>query len=120
MPEVAGRIAVRWVDPAAPWLEAVGASSMGTTLEPAVVARVNLRYDETKADLVHDAEYEAVLFPLADHVDVTRAVAVDYDDRDLRAEPPQGVSYRLTGAPLDSSTFWTGVERGLTDTSLAA
>ena len=90
MPEVAGKIAVRWVDPAAPWLEAVGASSMGTTLEPAIVARVNLRYDETKADLVHDAEYEAVLFPLADHVDATRAVAVDYDDRDLRCRAAAG------------------------------
>ena len=32
--------------------------------EPAIVARVALRYDETKADLVHDEEYEAVLFPL--------------------------------------------------------
>ncbi len=115
MPEIAGKIAVRWVDPAAPWLESVGASSMGTTLAPAVVARVSLRYDETKADLVHDAEYEAVLFPLAEHVDATRAVAVDYDDRDLRTEPPQVVGYRLTGAPLDSSTFWTGVERGLTE-----
>ncbi|MGH9270797.1 MAG: hypothetical protein ACRDZ2_05955, partial [Ilumatobacteraceae bacterium] len=115
MPEIAGKVAVRWVDPAAPWLEAVGASSMGSTLEPAVVARVSLRYDETKADLVHDAEYEAVLYPLAEHVDVSRAVAVDYDDRDLRPEPPEVASYRLTGAPLDSATFWSGIERNLTE-----
>ena len=45
-----------------------------TTHAAAVVARVALRYDDTKADLVHDEEYEAVLYPLATHVDVTTAV----------------------------------------------
>ena len=53
----------RWVDPAAPWLPEIGASPTGTTLEAAIVARVALRYDETKADLVHDEEYEAVHLP---------------------------------------------------------
>ncbi|MGI9052006.1 MAG: ATP-binding protein [Ilumatobacteraceae bacterium] len=115
MPEVAGSIAVRWVDPAAPWLAEIGASSMGATLEPALVARVALRYDETKADLVHDVEYEAVLFPLAEHVDVTRAVAVDYDDRDLGEQPPATVAYRLTGAPIATAAFWKQAQRDLTD-----
>ena len=77
----------------------------GTVGEAALVARVALRYDETKADLVHDQEYEAVLFPLAEHVDVTRAVAVDYDDRDLRERGPDGWTYRLSDAPLDQSTL---------------
>ncbi|MGD9797751.1 MAG: ATP-binding protein, partial [Acidimicrobiia bacterium] len=86
-PPIAAGIPVRWVDPAAPWLREVGGDPAGTRHEPAVVARVALRYDETRADLVHDTEYEAVLFPLGDAVDVTRAVAVDVDDRDLRAEP---------------------------------
>ena len=40
--------------------------SAGGRREAAVVARVALRYDDAKADLVHDEEYEAVLFPLAD------------------------------------------------------
>jgi iron(III) transport system ATP-binding protein len=45
-----------------------------------------VRYDDTKADLVHDEEYEAVLFPLGERVDMARLVQVDYDDRDLRTE----------------------------------
>ena len=65
MPEVADGVAVRWVDVAAPWLGDVGGDPRGTVLAPAIVARVSLRYDESKADLVHDAEYEAVIFPLA-------------------------------------------------------
>ena len=115
MPTAVSGVPVRWVDPAAGWLADVGGDAMGMVGEAALVARVALRYDETKADLVHDQEYEAVLFPLADHVDVSRAVAVDYDDRDLRDSAPDGWTYRLSGAPLDQSSFFKQVERDLVD-----
>ncbi len=115
MPEVADGVAVRWVDVAAPWLGDVGGDSAGTLREAALVARVAIRYDETKADLVHDEEYEAVLFPLGDHIDVSSVVQVDYDDRDLRPDPPDGVTYRLTGAPIDTKGFFAQVERDLRD-----
>jgi multidrug efflux pump subunit AcrA (membrane-fusion protein) len=84
-------------------------------LEAAVVARVAIRYDETKADLVHDEEYEAVLFPLGDHVDVSQALPVDYDDRDLRADAPADARYRLPDAPIATKTFFTQIERDLRD-----
>ena len=115
MPDVAGSTPVRYADVAAPWLSTVGADPAGTVRAPAVVARVALRYDEEKADLVHDEEYEAVIFPISQQLDVTRAVAVDYDDRDLRTDVPATVAYRLTDAPLATKTFWTGVERDLVD-----
>ncbi len=115
MPTVAGGVAMRWVDPAAPWLGDVGGDTTGTTGEAAVVARVMLRYDETKADLVHDEEYEAVLFPLGSSVDVTRAIAVDYDDRDLRDADPGGWTYRLPDAPISKPAFWKQVQRDLGD-----
>jgi hypothetical protein len=115
MPEVAGSIAVRWADVASPWLAAVGGDSRGTRYEAGIAARVALRYDDEKADLIHDEEYEAIVFPLAEQVDVTRAVAVDYDDRDLRPDPPQGCVYVLGDAPVKDKTFWTRVERDLVD-----
>ena len=115
MQEIAAGVAIRWADIAAPWLSAVGGDSRGTRFEPAIVARVALRYDDDKADLIHDEEYEAVLFPLAEQVDTSRAIAVDYDDRDLRVETPPSITYQLTKAPLKSRTFWTGVERDLVD-----
>ncbi|MET0662512.1 MAG: helicase HerA-like domain-containing protein, partial [Ilumatobacteraceae bacterium] len=71
MPAVATGIAVRYVDVAAPWLTAVAGNPAGTVRSAAIVARVALRYDETRADLVHDDEYEAVLFPLAEQLDVS-------------------------------------------------
>ena len=114
-PEVAGSVPARWVDPAAPWLPEIGASPTGTTLEAAIVARVVLRYDETKADLVHDEEYEAVIFPAGEHVDVSKAVAVDYDDRDLRETPSAGAVYRLPSAPIKAATYWKQVQRDVAD-----
>ncbi|MGE5211336.1 MAG: helicase HerA-like domain-containing protein, partial [Acidobacteriota bacterium] len=115
MPEVADGVPVRWVDVAAPWLGDVGGDSAGNIREAAIVARVAIRYDETKADLVHDEEYEAVLFPLGDHVDVTKVVQVDYDDRDLRTDAPADATYRMTEAPIATKAFFTQVERDLRD-----
>jgi hypothetical protein len=115
MPEVAGGVAVRWVDPAAPWLAEVGGAPTSSTYAAAVVARVALRYDDTKADLVHDEEYEAVLHPLPKHVDVTAAIPVDYDDRDLREAAPAAITYRLTDAPIGDKAFWRDLPKALVD-----
>ena len=115
MPEVAAGVAVRWADPASPWLVAAGGDARGSRLSAAIVARVALRYDDVKAALVHDDEYETVLHPLPDRVDVSRAIGVDYDDRDLRDHAPAPSTYRFTDAPIATKTFWTGVERDLVD-----
>ncbi|HWM20947.1 MAG TPA: helicase HerA-like domain-containing protein [Ilumatobacteraceae bacterium] len=115
MPEVADGVAVRWVDVAAPWVSDIGGDPRGTVLAPAVVARVSLRYDDTKADLLHDSEYEAVIFPLDESVDASRAIAVDHDDRDLRTEAPANAVYRLVDAPIATKSYFSGVERGLVD-----
>ena len=75
-------------DVAAPWLGAVGGDARGTVLTPAIVARVSLRYDEAKADLVHDAEYEAVISRSPRRSMRASHPAVDHDDRDLLAGTP--------------------------------
>ena len=115
MPDVADGTPVRYVDVAAPWLEEVGGDARGERLEAAVVARVALRYDETKADLVHDDEYEAVLFPLREQVDASQIIQVDYDDRDLRINVPDGAVYRLSESKIANKGFWTQVERDIKD-----
>jgi hypothetical protein len=114
-PKVADGIAVRYVDVSAPWLGDVGGDSRGTVLEAAIVARVAVRYDETRADLVHDEEFEAVLFPLADPVDVSLLTTVDYDDRDLRPDAPSGAVYRLPDVRIATKSFFTDAERNLRD-----
>ena len=115
LPQIADGVMVRWADVAAPWLATIGGDSRGGRYEAAVVARVALRYDDEKADLVHDEEYEAVVFPITQPIDVTGAVAVDYDDRDLQSIAPNPCTYRLPDAGVKEKTFWTRVERDLID-----
>ena len=88
-------IEVRYAAPSSPWLAEVGADASGRRLMPAVAARVNLLFDETKADLRHEQEWEAVI-PITDSsIDMDAAIAVDFDDRDLVSDPPAGAVYVL-------------------------
>jgi Helicase HerA, central domain len=115
MPKVADGVAVRWVAPTASWLDDVGGDPAGTVFEPAILATVHLRYDEAKADLVHDVDQDAVLFPLDTTVDPTRAATIVFADSDLLATAPSSAIYRLTNAPIGEAKTWKQVERGLID-----
>ncbi len=115
MPEVADGTAVRWVDIAAPWLTEVGADPNGTRWAAAFLARVALRFEDTRANFVHDDEYEAVMFPLTEQIDVSKAIDVDYDDRDLQSTAPSGCIYRLPDAALKNKTYFSRLERELVD-----
>ena len=119
-PPVADGIPVRWLDPAAPWAAEVGADPAGKRLRAFLAARVNLRFDDTRAGLDTTQEWEAVYGPLDTGLDLDRETAVDYDDRDLRSEPPDGAAYVLPNVSLDEASFFRDaareIQRRLTDT----
>jgi hypothetical protein len=112
-PKVAAGIAVRWLDPAAPWAAAIGARAGSTRLEAAVAARVHLRFDDAAAGVDQQQEYECVFHPLADPPRAEDARPVDYDERDLAATAPAGAVYALPAAPIDKPAFFKGLERRL-------
>ncbi|MEO0495155.1 MAG: DUF87 domain-containing protein [Actinomycetota bacterium] len=114
-PEVADRTQVAYLDPAASWASTIGAVAGSTRLQPAIAARVRLLFDETKGDLRHEAEWEAVVAPLGADVDGGDFVAVDYDDRDLRSAPPEGAVYVLPDAKIHTKTFFSNAQRTLKD-----
>lgn len=113
-PTVAARIPVHHLDPAASWAAAVAAVP-GHRYAAGVVARVTLRFDEAKADLVHDQEYEAVLFPITEGPAGDDFIAVDYDDRDLVAEPAPGAVYKLAPAGIGKAAWWRDLRSSLID-----
>ena len=119
-PPVADGIPVRWLDPAAPWAAEIGADPAGKRLQAFLAARVSLRFDDTKADLDTTQEWEALYGPLDAGLDLDRETAVDYDDRDLRTEPPDAAAYVLPSVPLDDASFFRDatreIQRRLTDT----
>ncbi|MGZ8782513.1 MAG: ATP-binding protein, partial [Gaiellaceae bacterium] len=98
-PPVADGVEVRWLDPAAPWAAELGADPAGKRLQAFLAARVSLRFDDTKAGLDVTQEWEALFGPLDAGFDLDRVVVVDYDDRDLRAEPIEGAAYVLPDVP---------------------
>jgi hypothetical protein len=105
MPTVADGVAVRWLDPAAPWAPQVGALPNASTFEAAIVATVDLLFDDTKAELRHSEQVECVLLPPTKPPDLDRLLLVDHDPRDLRTEAPTGAGYRLPDAPLTKGLF---------------
>ncbi len=119
-PTVAAGVPVRWLDPAAPWGASVGAAPTGTTHAPAIVATVELLFDDTKADLRHPETFECVLYPLGDPPDVASLITVDHDERDLRQEAPAGAGYLIPDAPLKTKAYFTAVQKGIVDHLLAS
>jgi hypothetical protein len=114
-PAAAAGVLIAHLDPGAPWSSQIGAVP-GRVHRAAAVARVHLRYDDVKADLIHDEEYEAVLMPLPLAADASGFLAVDYDDRDLLAAPASGpAAYEITDAAIDTKAWWAELKRALTD-----
>ena len=113
-PAVAKSATVRYLDPAAPWGEEIGAEPEGTRLQAFLAARVSLRYDDTKAGLDTTQEWEALYGPLDGGLDLDAETTVDYDERDFRDEPIRGGSaYVLPSAPLDKDAFFRDAARAI-------
>jgi hypothetical protein len=113
-PRVASEIPVRWLDGAAPWARGVGAGS-GVPLQPGIAMRVRLLFDEERAGLRHEEEWESVLYPLGAHSRPEDAVSVDYDDRDFRDAPPAAAAYAMPDAPLAKSEFFRTLRKEMED-----
>ncbi len=106
MPAVAEDVRVLHMDPAAPWAGAVGADPHSSRHEVAVAARVELRYDDTRAGVDHREEWEAIFHPLAQPFDASGGVHVDHDERDLIEDAPPGAVYVVPEAKIDTKTYF--------------
>lgn len=105
-PTVAEGVPVSYLDPGAPWARDLGVGPDGGRLEAGVAVRVRLLFDEAVADLRHEEEWEAVLFPLGASPRPQDARAVDYDDRDFRDAPVSEAPYALPEAPVQRADFF--------------
>ncbi|NOX28964.1 MAG: hypothetical protein GXP35_02765 [Actinobacteria bacterium] len=107
VPESASGTRVAYIDPAAPWAREAGADSRSTRFEPALVARVNLLFDDEKSGLRQTEEFESILHPITAFPDPESALVVDYDDRDLRSDAPAEATYAITDARIDLKTYFS-------------
>jgi hypothetical protein len=114
-PGVADGVPVRWVDPAAPWLREVGGDPESPRHRAGLAIRVQLRFDDTKADLRHTEEFECVVVGLGERIDPADLVAVDHDDRDLRDTAPSRAVYELPTAPIGKATWFRDARKAVVD-----
>jgi len=114
-PPVASGIDTRYLRVDAPWADDAGLSPTGTTLVPALAVRMHLLYDETKADLRHEVEWEGIVRLDDSRVDPGDALVVDFDDRDFDRDAPEGVVYQLPDVAIDKSPFFTKTKTAFKD-----
>ena len=112
-PQTPDNVRVYYADPAAPWASEVGIDPTGTRLEPGLIARVDMVFDDQYADVNHKEEWEAIFFPLGDRFEPEQARVVDYDPRDLQTTAPEGCTYALVEAKIDTKTFYNGAKTEL-------
>ena len=102
-PEVAPKVPVRYVTAGAPWLDQLGASG-SQRMVAYLAARVDLLFDESRADLAHRETWEAIIPLNADGADLDGHITVDFDDRDFVADPPNdNIRYVLPPADLSAT-----------------
>ena len=114
-PSVAKGIPVRYVRRDAPWADDAGLDLTSTRLVPALAVRMNLLYDDTKADLRHEAEWESIVRIDDDRVDPDDATVIDFDDRDFTDTAPDGAVYVLPQAEIDSTPLFTQAKAAFKD-----
>ena len=114
-PAVYSGIPVRYLRADAPWGDKVGLSPGGTRLVPALAVRMHLLYDETKADLRHEVEWEGVVRLDGVRIDPDDAVAIDFDDRDFTDSPAGDVVFVLPDATIDKSPLFTKAKADFKD-----
>jgi len=112
-PQIADNVQVRYLDPGVDYSDDIGASATGKKLQAGLAVRVEMLFDDTKAKLRHEAEWEAIITPLDGPLDPDDAINVDYDDRDLSAKEPDSAVYILPDAKIKNKTYFTSAQKAI-------
>jgi hypothetical protein len=115
LPQIADNVHVRYLDPGVEYADQIGASATGRRLQAGLAVRVELLFDDTKAKLKHEAEWEAIITPLSGPVDGDDAIIVDYDDRDLTRKAPKDAVYVLPDAKIKNKTYFRSAQTAIKD-----
>ena len=114
-PQTADNVQVRYLDPGVGYSDDIGASATGKRLQSGLAVRVEMLFDDTKAKLRHEVEWEAIMTPLDGPVDPDDAIVVDYDDRDLSSKEPESAVYILPDAKIKNKSYFTAAQKAIKD-----
>jgi len=94
-PSIPDSVQSRFVSTSSPWLDTVDGSATGSKFKPMLAARVEMLFDDTKADLRETQEWEALIPLGSDRFEIDDAITVDFDDRDFMTEPQKPLPFEL-------------------------
>lgn len=114
-PRIADTVQLRYLDPSVPYADTLGASATGKRLQAGIAVRVRMLFDDTRSKLRHETQWEAIFTPLEGMIDGDEALLVDYDDRDLRRDPPEQAIYLLPDAKIQNKTYFKSVQSAVKD-----
>ncbi len=112
-PTLATGIASSFLAPTAAAAATLGAAGPRWAATACATARIT--YKDTRADISHDEELQAILLLLDEHLDLDRAVTVQLADTDVSSDAPAGAAYVLPDAPVKERRWWTDLERAWVD-----
>ena len=113
LPQTADNVMVRYLDPAVNYADDIGASATGKRLQAGLAVRIGMLFDDSKAKLRHDMQWEAIITPLDGPVDADDAIVVDYDDRDLKSAAPADAVYILPNAKIKNKTYFKSAQTAI-------
>lgn len=111
IPRIADNVDVRYLDPAVDYAEQLEATAGSKRYQAGLAVRVEMLFDDTKAKLRHEVEWEAIFTPLERSFDSSTAIIVDYDDRDLLKKEPDDTVYILPEAPIKNKTYFSSAQK---------
>ncbi len=114
-PKIAKGVSTRWLRSDASWAESVNLDPSSSRHEPWLAVRMNLLHDDTKAELRHESEWEALVRIDDGTIDVDDAIAIDFDDRDFDESAPDGAVYAMPNAELDKTPMFTAAKASFKD-----
>ena len=108
LPEIAEGIEACELDPATPWAAGLGFDPTGSSLKAGIALTVEMRFDETRADVDHVETWEAVVFPAPSNPSEAAFIEVDHDERDF-IEPSGSGTHEPSEAALSQSSYFSKV-----------
>ena len=114
-PTVHRSIEVRHLRRDAPWADDAGADPTSNRLVAALAVRMHLLFDDTKADLRHETEWEAIVRIDGGRIDPDDSLLIDFDDRDFTDTEPPGAIFVLPEPKLDTTPFFTKAKAAFKD-----
>ena len=105
-PEVAPDVDQVVLDAAAPWSADIGLVPDGDHYEAGVAMRVDMHFDDTRADVAVTEEWEAVCFPLPADPATADFVEVDHDERDFLPIPDE-IRLLTPDADIGQTSYFT-------------